>query len=229
MAAPMLRLFRGLPAALTGLRSRVCAVGAGLRPLGASRVAVACYNARRLGLNLSAFYLPQAGCPEWQRGPRAQRKLYGRLGSASGVPAASLWPDSEQLQQLVQHQAEWEPSLQQMWSNLRAKELEQQKKQRERQKLIAANMAKMPKMVEDWRREKRELKIKQKEEKARRERLLSEARERFGYSIDPRSSKFQEMVKELEKEEKKQRKLMKRRRKEEVAGNEAAAAAAGTS
>lgn len=86
-----------------------------------------------------------------------------------------------------------------------------------REKLIAANMAKMPQMIADWRRQKREAKQKLKEEKARRERLLAEARERFGYAVDPRSSKFLEMVAEMEKEEKKKKKLMKRRLKDEQA------------
>lgn len=76
-------------------------------------------------------------------------------------------------------------------------------------------MAKMSKMVADWRREKRETKQKLKEEKARRARLLAEARERFGYAVDPRSPKFLEMVAEMEKEEKKKRKLLKQRKKEE--------------
>lgn len=78
-------------------------------------------------------------------------------------------------------------------------------------------MAKMPKMVDDWRREKREAKLKMREEKARRARLLTEARERFGYALDPRSPKFLEMVAEIEKEEKKKKKLMKRKVKEEQA------------
>lgn len=78
-------------------------------------------------------------------------------------------------------------------------------------------MAKMPKMIADWRKEKHEAKRKVKEEKARREKLLAEAKERFGYAVDPRSSKFLEMVAEIEKEEKKKRKLMKRRLREEQA------------
>lgn len=86
-----------------------------------------------------------------------------------------------------------------------------------REKLIAANMAKMPKMIADWRREKRETKQKLKEDKVSRARLLVEARERFGYTVDPRSPKFLEMVAEIEKEEKKKKKLMKRRLKEEQA------------
>ena len=76
-------------------------------------------------------------------------------------------------------------------------------------------MAKMPKMVADWKRERRETKKKLAEDKIKKEKLLAEARERFGYAVDPRSTKFQEMVAELEKEQKKKRKLLKRRQKEE--------------
>ena len=66
-------------------------------------------------------------------------------------------------------------------------------------------MAKMPKMVADWRKEKRETKMKAREDKDKRARLLAEARERFGFAIDPRSTRFQEMVDEIEKEERKKK------------------------
>lgn len=98
-----------------------------------------------------------------------------------------------------------------------------------REKLIAENMAKMPKMIADWRKEKQEAKRKQKEEKAKKERLLAEVRERFGYALDPRSSKFQEMLAEIEKEEKKKRKLLKRQKREEEQGLTTSAPAAESS
>lgn len=79
-------------------------------------------------------------------------------------------------------------------------------------------MAKMPKMIADWRKEKHETKRKLKEEKAHRAKLLAEAKERFGHTVDPRSSKFLEMVADIEKEEKKKKKLLKRRLKEEQVG-----------
>ncbi|XP_059847854.1 large ribosomal subunit protein mL64 [Hypanus sabinus] len=191
-------------------------------------VAAASYHARPLGLDLSGHYVPGPEAPEWQRGPRAQRRRFAAVGAASGIPAASLWPQAAELS-LLREQERAEPTLQQMWSNIRDREAERRQRERSRQKLIAANMAKMPKMVEEWRRGKQEAKVKQREEKAKRERLLAEARVRFGYSIDPRNSKFQEMVKELEKEEKKQKKLMKRRQKAETDGSEASAAIATTS
>lgn len=87
-----------------------------------------------------------------------------------------------------------------------------------RERLIAANMAKMPQMIAEWRKEKHETKRKLKEEKARRAKLLAEAKERFGHAVDPRSKKFLEMAAEIEKEEKKQKKLLKRRLKEEQVG-----------
>lgn len=102
-----------------------------------------------------------------------------------------------------------------MQKNIAAREKEETEKRLAKERLIAANMAKMPKMIADWRREKREAKIKVKEEKARRNKLLTEAKERFGFAVDPRSPKFLEMVAEIEKEEKKKKKLLKRRLKEE--------------
>lgn len=85
-------------------------------------------------------------------------------------------------------------------------------------------MAKMPKMIADWKKQKQETKRKQKEEKVKRERLLAEATERFGHAVDPRSVKFKEMVAEIEKEEKKKRKILKRQKREEDAGLSPAAA-----
>lgn len=76
-------------------------------------------------------------------------------------------------------------------------------------------MAKMPKMVEDWRKGKREARQKEKEEKAKKQRLLLVAREKFGVTVDPRSPKFLEMMKDLEKDERRKLKAVKRMQLEE--------------
>ncbi|TNN58274.1 Growth arrest and DNA damage-inducible proteins-interacting protein 1 [Liparis tanakae] len=176
------------------------------------------YNPKPLRLNLREQYIPDKDSektPEWQKTVRYDRKLFGRYGSASGIDLASLWPSHEQLEKMIVEENEWHPPLAVMLKSIEAKEKEQTEKRTAKEKLIAANMAKMPKMVADWRRVKREAKSKLKEETARRTKLLAEAKERFGYAVDPRSPKFLEMVAELEKEDKKKRKLMKRRDKEE--------------
>ncbi|XP_062875133.1 large ribosomal subunit protein mL64 [Trichomycterus rosablanca] len=193
---------------------------------------IAGYNPRALKLNLKEMYIPDRDSektPEWQKTERYERKLFARYGSASGVNPMKLWPSSAQLQELIQEEREWYPPLEEMLKNIAAKEKERNDKRLAREKLIAANMAKMPKMIADWRKEKREAKTKLKEDKAKKERLLAEARERFGYALDPRSPKFQEMLADIEKEEKKKRKLLKRQKKEEEQGSSATAPAAGSS
>uniref|UniRef100_UPI0037E7348B large ribosomal subunit protein mL64 n=1 Tax=Semicossyphus pulcher TaxID=241346 RepID=UPI0037E7348B len=180
----------------------------------------ASYNPKPLKLNLREPFIPDKyseKTPEWQKTARYDKKLFGRYGSASGIDPASLWSSHEQLDQIIAEEKEWHPTLEVMLKNIEVKEMQETQKRLAKEKLIAANMAKMPKMVADWRREKREAKQKQKEEKARREKLLAQARERFGYAMDPRNKQFLEMVAEIEKEEKKKQKLMKRRIKEEQA------------
>uniref|UniRef100_A0A8C6SY26 Large ribosomal subunit protein mL64 n=1 Tax=Neogobius melanostomus TaxID=47308 RepID=A0A8C6SY26_9GOBI len=178
----------------------------------------ASYNPKPLRLNLGDPYIPDKDSertPEWQKTARYNRKLFGRYGSASGIDPASLWPTHEELDKIIAVENEWNPPLEVMRKNIAAREKEETEKRLAKERLIAANMAKMPKMIADWRKEKRESKVRLKEEKARRAKLLTEARERFGYTVDPRSSKFLEMVAEIEKEEKKKKKLLKRRLKEE--------------
>ncbi|XP_054464053.1 growth arrest and DNA damage-inducible proteins-interacting protein 1 [Anoplopoma fimbria] len=180
----------------------------------------ASYNPKPLKRNLREQYVPDKDSektPEWQKTGRYDGKLFGRYGSASGVDPASLWPSYEQLDKIIAEENEWHPQLAVMLKNVEAREKEEAEKRLAKDQLIAANMAKMPKMIADWRREKRDTKSNLKEEKARRSKLLAEARERFGYAVDPRSPKFLEMVAEIEKEEKKKKKLMKRRLKEEQA------------
>ncbi|KAM3864394.1 large ribosomal subunit protein mL64 [Diretmus argenteus] len=181
---------------------------------------VASYNPKPLKLNLDKPFIPDKDSektPEWQKTFKYDRKLYGRHGSASGIDPATLWPSHDQLEALIAEEREWQPPLDVMLKNIAAKQKEENEKRLAKEKLIAANMAKMPKMVADWRKEKREAKLKVKAEKARRARLLAEARERFGYALDPRSAKFVEMVAEIDKEEKKKQKLMKRKLKQEQA------------
>uniref|UniRef100_A0A8D0H8H9 Large ribosomal subunit protein mL64 n=1 Tax=Sphenodon punctatus TaxID=8508 RepID=A0A8D0H8H9_SPHPU len=158
--------------------------------------------------------------------PGYDRKQFGRRGAASGVDPARLWPDPEKLREMEAEEREWHPALRDMEAALEKREREEQEKRRERENRIAAQMAKMPQMIANWRRAKEELKAKEQEEKARRERLLAEMRERFNHSVDPRSPEFQEMVNEMEKTRRKELKLQKKRRREEEVAKKVAKAAA---
>ncbi|XP_075062828.1 large ribosomal subunit protein mL64 [Mixophyes fleayi] len=176
------------------------------------------YHARPRAWGLDRIYKPDPSDPEtkeWHKGPAYEAKLYGRFGSASGVNPESLWPNQEQLRAIEEEEREWFPGLREMLNRVEAKEREMLRLKQERDKLIAANMAKMPQMVAEWRRAKRDAKQKARDEKARKERLLAQAREKFGTNVDFRSPKFQELLKDLEKEEKKKMKAKKRKQKEE--------------
>ncbi|XP_053300126.1 growth arrest and DNA damage-inducible proteins-interacting protein 1 [Pleuronectes platessa] len=191
----------------------------------------AAYNPKPLRLNLRDPHIPDKlseRTPEWQKTARYDGKLFGRYGSVSGVDPAALWPSHEQLDGIIAEEKQWQPPLEEMLRSIELKEKEETGKRLAKERVIAANMAKMPKMITDWRREKRETKQRLKEEKDRRGKLLNQARERFGYALDPRSPKFVEMVAEIEAEEKKQRKLMKRRQKEEQAAAPVSSPAAGS-
>ncbi|KAL7850686.1 hypothetical protein SRHO_G00200350 [Serrasalmus rhombeus] len=193
---------------------------------------IAGYNPRPLRLNLKDPYIPDKSSektPEWQKTERYDRKVFARHGSASGVSPALLWPSPAQLEQIIAEEKQWHPALEETLEKVAAKEKEIAAKRLAREKLIAASMAKMPKMIADWRKEKQDARRKKREEKAKKERLLAEARERFGYALDPRSPKFLEMVAEIEKEERKKRKLLKRRKKEEEQGLAPSAPAAAES
>ncbi|XP_028310999.1 growth arrest and DNA damage-inducible proteins-interacting protein 1 [Gouania willdenowi] len=184
-------------------------------------IQTASYNPKPLRLSIRGPYIPDKDSektPEWQKTARYDAKLFGRYGSASGIDPVTLWPSAAQLEKMIAEEQQWHPPVEVMLRNIEAREEEETEKRLAKEKLIAENMAKMPKMIDDWRREKREAKQKLKDEKARRARLLAEAKERFGHALDPRSNKFQEMMAEIEKEEKKKKKLLKRRQREEQLG-----------
>lgn len=163
--------------------------------------------------------------PQWQQGPRYSAKQFARHGAASGVAPGTLWPTPEQLRDLEAEEREWYPSLATMQESLRAKQLAEERKRQEREQLVAEHMAKMPQMIENWRRQQRERWEKAQADKERRARLQAEAQERLGYHVDPRSARFQELLQDMEKQQRKRLKEEKQRQKKEA---RAAAMAAST-
>lgn len=77
-------------------------------------------------------------------------------------------------------------------------------------------MAKMPQMIDNWRKQKRERWEKIQADKERRARLQAEAQERLGYHVDPRSARFQELLQDLDKQQRKRLKEERQRQKKEA-------------
>ncbi|XP_070794357.1 large ribosomal subunit protein mL64 [Pituophis catenifer annectens] len=172
------------------------------------------YNAKPLKLQLKGIYRADSAdpcTPAWQLTPEYEAKLFGRHGKASGVDPTRLWPSLEKLQEMEAEERAWYPSLKEMQQSLDAKESEAEAKQRQKEEAIAAKMAKMPQMIENWQKEKEKRKLKEQQEKERRRLLLAEAREQYGYHLDHHSAEFQEMVLEREKIKRMEQKEEKKR------------------
>ncbi|KAI5212656.1 growth arrest and DNA damage-inducible proteins-interacting protein 1 [Manis pentadactyla] len=163
--------------------------------------------------------------PRWQLGPRYAAKQFARHGAASGVAAGSLWPSREQLRELEAEELEWYPSLEAMQESLRVQQLAEEQKRQAREQLIAECMALMPQMIESWRQRQQQRREQEQADKQRRARLQAEAQERLGYHVDPRSTRFQELLQDLEKQERKRLKEDKQRQKKEARAAAMAAAA----
>ncbi|XP_022105498.1 growth arrest and DNA damage-inducible proteins-interacting protein 1-like [Acanthaster planci] len=147
----------------------------------------------------------------WNLTRRGQAKRYAREGRASGVDPSIMWPTQSELENIIRDEKEWCPSLQQMQREIAEEKTVIELKRKKRQQQIAANMAKMPRLLAEHRKKMAEKAAQLQEQIAKKNRLLEEAKEKLGYAIDPRSTRFQKMVQEIEKEEKKKKKELKKK------------------
>ncbi|GBP07550.1 Growth arrest and DNA damage-inducible proteins-interacting protein 1 [Eumeta japonica] len=140
------------------------------------------------------------------------RKMYGQYGSASGINPSLCWPSMSDIQEAKEYETVAFPyTIKEM--------MEQVAKQREEKKLKIlqrdAEVAAKFEKLEQWKKELNDKINKKCEEtraaKEKKERLVEEVRRHFGFKLDPRDERFQEM---LAKREKEQKKLEKQARKE---------------
>lgn len=142
-----------------------------------------------------------------------QRKVHAQFGEKSGLPPGIHWPDYEDLQSRKEYESVAQPfTFHEMIENAKEKRRLEKEAFENRAAEVEANMAKVEKLKQDIIAKKsakdKEAHIAQE----RREALIEEVRRHFGYKVDPREEKFQEL---LEKKEKEQKKLMKDSRKKE--------------
>ncbi|KAK6180256.1 hypothetical protein SNE40_012443 [Patella caerulea] len=140
-----------------------------------------------------------------------KRKMYAKFGQESGVDARIMWPTRSEIRERIEEDTILEPSLQERLQKAEEEKIQIEKYLNQRQEKIKANMAKMPKWIEEYKaRESKKLET-QKKQQDKKQILLEQAREYFGYAIDPRDQKFIRMLEEKEEEEKK---LLKKKKKE---------------
>jgi len=80
-------------------------------------------------------------------------RMWARYGNASQISPDELFPTEEEIQAENEAEKKWWPSFQQLKSSADEKIKIKQDKIKEREALIAKNMADMPRLIEKWRRD----------------------------------------------------------------------------
>ncbi|XP_022122642.2 growth arrest and DNA damage-inducible proteins-interacting protein 1 [Pieris rapae] len=135
------------------------------------------------------------------------RKMYGKYGAASGVNPSICWPTQKDIEQRREFEAVAFPfTIPEMIATAAQKRREEQLKIQQRDNEIATKFAKL----DQWKKELQEKMAKKSAEveaaKIKKERLVEEVRRHFGFTLDPRDERFQEMLAKREKEQKKREK-----------------------
>ncbi|ESO09645.1 hypothetical protein HELRODRAFT_184006 [Helobdella robusta] len=148
--------------------------------------------------------------------PALKKLLYAWYGKKSGINPGILWPSVEELKDIIEFEKEWEPSLQDMLAKLREERELEMKEIKEKEKLVESRLAKMPQYIKEYRARLKKAEEQELQLKKKRQVLLDEARDYFGYQIDPNDPRFEQIKLAKEEEEKK---MMKKKKKEEKLSN----------
>jgi len=145
--------------------------------------------------------------------PEERRRQYGKYGRRSGLDPGIMWPSQEELKEMGEFEAEWEPSLQARWKKIKDAREQEEKERREKTELVEKAMAKMPKLIDDYRARIAKADEVDRKQEEKRKALREEARDFFGYDLDHRDPRFEQMQLSKEEEEKKQQKKKKKEEK----------------
>ncbi|CAH0669330.1 unnamed protein product [Spodoptera exigua] len=145
------------------------------------------------------------------------RKLYGKYGSASGVNPSLCFPTRNEIQEKMEYEAIAYPiTIKQMMETAAKNRKEQEERIQQRDRDVAAKYAKL----DQWKKDLLDKIAKKTAEvnaaKEKKERLVEEVRRHFGFKLDPRDERFQEMLAKREKEQKKLEKQARKEAKEKV-------------
>lgn len=154
---------------------------------------------------------------EFHETVKYKRKLYGRYGTASGVYPGIMWPSKEDIEDRKEYERVAYPlTLEELIKNAKQKLEDKESEIQARQQDMLNKMKK----VKQWRMELEAKTAKKLAEanaaKEKKEKLIEEVRRHFGYKVNPKDERFQEMLLQKEKEEKKKAKELKKKQREEM-------------
>ncbi|XP_026468142.1 growth arrest and DNA damage-inducible proteins-interacting protein 1-like [Ctenocephalides felis] len=130
-----------------------------------------------------------------------KRMMYGRYGSSSNVNPALCWPDKVDLEDTLEYErVKYPETIPEMMKKVAEEKKQKAEAMRARDEEIAKKLLKL--------------------QDERKDRLVEEVRRHFGFKLDPRDEKFQEMLAQKEKADRKQQKELRRQAREaKIAAN----------
>lgn len=147
-----------------------------------------------------------------------QRKMYGRYGATSGVDPRLLFQTPEELADRAEYERVAHPkTLQQMVAEEMAAADAKVASTRKREEDIAKKLAKLDQWTNELNARVAKKEADARAAKEKRERLIEEVRRQFGFRLDHRDPRFQELLDQKEAEDKKASKALKKQKKQEIA------------
>ncbi|XP_063994784.1 large ribosomal subunit protein mL64 [Diachasmimorpha longicaudata] len=147
---------------------------------------------------------------------RYKKRILGRYGMAAmDEQIGCAWPTEEEIKdKILWEKTAYPKSIQERWKELENAKIEKEEAIRLREETITKNIALVGKWEKDLKARLAKKEATVLAAKERKARLVEEVRRQFGFAIDPRDERFQQLLEQKEKEDKK---LKKETRKKEKA------------
>lgn len=151
-----------------------------------------------------------------------KRKMFGTYGERTDVDPGICWPTDKHLELA----AEWEklyqekPLIEQI-NDAKAAIVKRKEDRIAREAAVEAGLAKMDAQIKQWKARVNTKNAQAEHERARREKVLAELREEFGYNVNPNDNYMKERIAEREKALIKEEKEAKKAAKKEKYGDKA--------
>lgn len=129
------------------------------------------------------------------------KAYFAKYGKASGLIPGVCWPSKEELEFRIKYEETFQPTLETMLQEKKAKAEARAAEEAEYRKTIIENLKKLPQAKAELIRKYKEKKEQMEEEVRKRERVIQEVREYLGYDVAPGDTRFQEALTKKEEEE----------------------------
>lgn len=146
-----------------------------------------------------------------------KRRAWARYGGEqSKVYPGIAWPDKEDLEAMKEYEQVLSPlSIQEMVAIEKSKIEEKEKSISKRYRDVVEKLKNNDKLISDFYQKQSKKTEEAEKSKKQKDKLFSEIRQHFGFNIDPRDEKFQEMLEIKQKEEAKKKRLERKKQREE--------------